>query len=173
MFLIENLCNNCRGFFVYIIHQNIKTMKTSTNFERYQNVIIKRLNEILKGNKGFDQMRGHSLSDLRTTKPNHTDKIKFVNLGSLLGKEIYNQFINVVKKEIGCIDSIVYSRICVEVSDIDGIPYIEISLNKNCQLPIAGSQYYILERNANKFDMSLVGYVDSLNYILNDSRNFK
>ena len=70
------------------------------------------------------------------------------------------------------LDRIVYSRICVEVSMLDGSIHYEISLNKLCSLPIAGNQYKLLEREAGNYNTSLDGFIDSLNFILNDQRNY-
>ncbi len=139
----------------------------------YTEHINKSLSLIVKSNKGYNNLSEPCLFELRTIKPNHTDKINYVNLGPLLGKKYFNRFLEVVKKEMNIkIDSAMYSRICVEVSEIDENPYIEISLNKVCHLPIAGSQYHILSTHANNHEMCLEGYVDSLNFILNDIRNF-
>lgn len=139
----------------------------------YMQTIGANLKSIIKINKNFDQLSDTCLFELRTVKPNHTDNIKYVNLGPLLGKKYFNLFLKAVEKEMGIkIDGIIYSRICVEVSKVDDYWCIEISLNKTCVLPIAGSQYHILNSDATKYDMSLIGYVDSLNFILNDTRNF-
>lgn len=136
-----------------------------------EEIIKKRLDKILKLNKGFDSLTEPSLFELRTVKPNHTKNIKYVNLGSLLGKKLYNIILKDIKNEMGfSIDTVTYSRMCVEVSYIDDLPYIELSLNKLCQLPIAGSQYHILQRDAERQEMPLEGYVDSLNFIINDTR---
>lgn len=139
----------------------------------YMQTIEKNLKSILKLSKNFDQSKEHELFGLRTIKPNHTDKVKYVNLGPLLGIKYFNLFLKAVERELGVkIDGVTYSRICVEVSKVDGYWYIEISLNEICNLPIAGSQYHILSNDATKYEMSLIGYVDSLNFILNDTRNF-
>lgn len=139
----------------------------------YMQKIGVNLKAILKLNKNLDQLSDTCLFELRTVKPNHTDKIKYVGLGPLLGKKYFNLFLKAVEKEMGVkIDGGVYSRVCVEVSKVDDYWYVEISLNELCRLPIAGSQYHILNRHATNNDMSLEGYVDSLNFILNDTRNF-
>ena len=115
-----------------------------------------------------------SLFSLATLRPPHTDKVKYINLGPYLQKKKFNQFIKGVKESMGItLDGIVYSRVAIELSEIDGADYIEISLDKRCSLPIAGNQYFLLERDARDADMSLVGYIDSLNFILNDSRIYK
>jgi hypothetical protein len=139
----------------------------------YMQKIGANLKSILKLSKNRDQSAEHDLFSLRTVKPNHTDNIKYVNLGPLLGKKYFNLFLKAVEKEMGFkIDGGVYSRVCVEVSKVDDYWYIEISLNELCRLPIAGYQLPILIRHATNNDMGLVGYVDSLNFILNDTRNF-
>lgn len=136
-----------------------------------EEIISTRLNKIIKANKDIDLSKPASLFDLRTIKPNHTGNTKYVNFGPLLGKKLYNIVLKDIEKEMGfSIDPVTYSRMCVEVSDIDNVQYIEISLNKLCQLPIAGSQYHILERDAEKQEMSIEGYVESLNFIINDTR---
>jgi len=139
----------------------------------YTQKIGSNLKSIVKINKNVDQLSDTYLFGLRTVKPNHTDNIKYVNLGPLLGKKYFNLFLKSVEKEMGFkIDGCVYSRICVEVSKVDDYWCIEISLNENCILPIAGSQLHNLNKDAIHNDMSLIGYVDSLNFILNDTRNF-
>lgn len=115
-----------------------------------------------------------TLFGLATLKPNNTEKVTYINLGPYLMKKKFYQFIDEVKRSMGItLDTIVYSRIAIEVSKIDGNDHIEISLDKRCSLPIAGNQYRLLEHEANKFELSLNGFVDSLNFILNDSRIYK
>lgn len=115
-----------------------------------------------------------TLFGLATLKPNNTEKVTYTNLGPYLMKKKFNQFISEVKRSMGVVlDSIVYSRIAIEVSKVDGLDHIEVSLDKRCSLPIAGNQYFLLEREAKENDLSLVGFIDSLNFILNDSRVYK
>lgn len=115
-----------------------------------------------------------TLFSLATLRPPHKENLKYVNLGPFLQKKKLYRFIEVVKRDMNIdIDPIVFSRICIEVSEIDDSLYIEISLDKRCELPIAGNQYQLLAREASEFDMSLDGYITSLNFILNDERNFK
>jgi len=114
-----------------------------------------------------------TLFSLSTLRPPHKENLKYMNLGPLLGKKKFYRFIDAVKRDLGIVlDTIVYSRICVEVSEIDGYLHYELSLDKRCSLPIAGNQYELLKRHANDFDMPLIGYADSLNFILNDTRNY-
>lgn len=114
------------------------------------------------------------LFSLATLKPPNTEELKYVNLGPYLGKKRFRQFVDEVKICMDIeLDTCVFSRIAIEVSKIDDIDFIEVSLDKRCQLPIAGNQYFLLERHADKFDLSLVGFIHSLNMILNDSRIYK
>lgn len=113
------------------------------------------------------------LFSLATLKPPNSDKVLYMNLGPYLGKRSFNKFIDESYNQINIkLDKIVYSRICIEITKIDDLNYIEISTDQRISLPIAGNQYKILERDANKFGISLVGFIDSLNFILNDSRIF-
>lgn len=141
----------------------------------YNEYLTDNLNKLLKNAEDKNQEAESSLFSLRTIRPNNTDSIKFVLLGPLLGKMYFNKFKEAVKKDMDIVlDDAVYGRMCVEVSTIDDKYkyYIEMSLNKICQLPIAGNQLHILKRDAEKYEMCLEGYVNSLNFILNDERNF-
>lgn len=115
-----------------------------------------------------------SLFDLRTTRPDDTKKIAFEKFGPHFGKKKFNKFIDEVFKSMNVkLDRQVYSYMIIEESLIDGESYFQLSLNKDIYLPIAGSQYHIIERDARDNDMSLVGFVDSINFILNDSRIYR
>lgn len=115
-----------------------------------------------------------TLFNLSTLVPLNTDKVKYKNIGPYLGKKRLYQFIDEVKKNMGIsLDPCVYSRIAIEVSKIDEDDFVEISLDKRCELPIAGNQYLLLERDSEEFGLSFVGFIHSLNMILNDSRIYK
>lgn len=114
-----------------------------------------------------------SLFDMRTTRPDDTVKIAYEKFGPRFGKKKFHKFINEALKSLNVkLDNQTFSYMILEESLIDGESYFELSLNKDIYLPIAGSQYRIIERYANDNDMSMVGFVDSINFILNDSRNF-
>lgn len=113
-----------------------------------------------------------TLFNLAVIRPNDTELVQYKLIGPYLGKKKYHQFIKAVS-DIGIeLDKALYSRICIEVSKIDGEDYVEVSTNIVCELPIAGKQLPILQRDAEKADMCLNGYIDSLNFIINDQRNF-
>lgn len=115
-----------------------------------------------------------TLFSLATLKPPNKGNVKYLNLGPYLGKKRFYQFIREVKNVMDIdLDTIIYSRIVVELSEIDGVDYVEISLDKRCSLPIVGNQYKLLERHAESFDLPLNGFVNSLDFILNDSRVYK
>lgn len=112
-----------------------------------------------------------SLFDMRTTRPDDTAKIAFERFGAHFGKKKFYKFIDEAFKSLNVkLDTQVFSYMIIEESLVDGESYFELSLNKDIFLPIAGSQYRIIERYAIDNDMSLVGFVDSINFILNDSR---
>jgi hypothetical protein len=122
-------------------------------------------------NKKGVKSKDISLFDMRTTRPDDTAKVSFDYLGRTFPKKKFNKFIDEVMKSLNVrLDKQVYSYMMVEESLIDGESYFELSLSKDVYLPIAGSQYHIIERYARDNDMSLVGFVDSINFILNDSR---
>jgi len=109
-----------------------------------------------------------SLFSLNVDRPDDTDKIKYKTIGSILGKKKFYQFRNEFKESTGIeLDVAVYSRMIVEVSKIDDYDYYELSLHNE---PITGRQSEIIKRHANNNEMSLAGYVDSINFVLNDSR---
>lgn len=113
------------------------------------------------------------LFSLAVQKPINTKSIVYLTLGHYLKKKKFYQFIRAVKRNIDIdLDTIVYSRIVIEKSKIDEQDYLEISLNKICNLPIAGKQFPMLVRHAEHNKISLINYIHSLNFILNDSRNF-
>jgi len=108
---------------------------------------------------------------MRTTRPDDTTKIAYERFGSHLGKKKFYKFIDEALKSLNVkLDKQVFSYMIIEESLVDSEPYFELSLSKDIHLPIAGSQYRILERYAIDNDMSLVGFIDSINFILNDSR---
>jgi hypothetical protein len=116
-------------------------------------------------------MKPNGLFDLTPSTPDNNESISYKRMGSHLGKKKFHQFINEVRKEMGLkLDSIYFSWVIIEVSAVDNTEHVEVSIDPNVFLPIAGKQLPTLERHANDFDMSLVGFVDSLNFILNDSR---
>lgn len=114
-----------------------------------------------------------SLFDLRTTRPDDTANIAYERFGPEFGKKKFNQFLKVWEKDMGFrLDSAVYSRMIIEISKIDGENYYELSLNENVFLPIAGKQLPIIAREAKDNDIQLEGFVESFNFIMNDSRNY-
>lgn len=114
-----------------------------------------------------------SLFDMRTTRPDDTAKIAYERFGPRFGKKKFYKFIDEVLKSMNVkLDKQVFSYMIIEETLIDGESYFELSLSKEVCLPIAGSQYRIIERYAIDNEMSVVGFVDSINFILNDSRVF-
>jgi len=111
------------------------------------------------------------LFDMRTTRPDDTKIVAYHKFGATFGKKKFYKFIDEVKKLMGIIlDLQTFSYMIIEDTLIDGESYYELSLNENVFLPIAGSQLSILKRYANDNEMSLNGFIDSINSILNDSR---
>jgi hypothetical protein len=125
------------------------------------------------------------LFSLATVKPHDTETLKYTSLGGYFGhKNIRNArrdydafckrfetFINSLDLENKFFfDKVFYSWLCVEVSKIDGEPYAELSLSDKIFLPIAGRQLSCIERDARELEMSVVGFADSFNFILNDNR---
>jgi hypothetical protein len=126
-----------------------------------------------------------ALFSLATVKPHDTKTLKYTSLGRYFGKNGYRtarrdydifckefeKFINSLDLENKFFfDKVFYSWIVIEVSEIDGIPYAELSLNDKIFLPIAGKQLSCIERDAHKLGMSVVDFSESFNFILNDSR---
>ena len=112
-----------------------------------------------------------SLFSLTVETPTDTNNIKYKTLGPLFGKKKFYTFIKEVENVIGIkLDAIVYSRIVIECSIIDDVSYYELSLNENNYLPIAGKQLSILIQEANRNEISLINFSDSINFILNDNR---
>lgn len=115
-----------------------------------------------------------SLFDMRTTRPDDTETIAYERFGPIFGKKKFYKFIDEVKKSMNIdLDKQTYSYMILEESLIDGKSYFELSLNENCALPIAGAQLSIIKRHARDNDMSVEGFVDSINFILNDSRVYE
>ena len=111
---------------------------------------------------------------MRTTRPDDTKTISYERFGPTFGKKKFYKFIDEAKKSMGIdLDKQTFSYMIVEESLIDGQSYFELSLNKDVALPIAGRQYSILERYARDNDMSIEGLVDSINFIMNDSRVYE
>ena len=125
------------------------------------------------------------LFSLATIKPHDTKTIKYTSLGRYFGNKGYRfakrdyeafckkfeAFINSIDLENKYFfDRVFYSWLCIEVSQIDGEPYAELSLSNKIFLPIAGKQLPIIERHARELEMSVEGFADSFNFILNDLR---
>jgi hypothetical protein len=114
------------------------------------------------------------LFDLRTTRPDDTPKIAYEKFGPLFGKKKFKQFQKVWEKDMGFpLDGAVYSRMILEVTQIDGQPHYELSMNQEIFLPIAGRQSSIIERRAQEKEIQVEGFLESFNFILNDSRNYQ
>lgn len=122
-----------------------------------------------------------ALFSLATTKPHDAENLKYQSLGRYFGRNgyrsarrDYDAFCKRFRKFINSLDTkyffdeVFYSWLVVEVSQIDGEPYAELSLSDKIFLPIAGKQLPIIERHARELDMSVVGFADSFNYILNN-----
>lgn len=123
-----------------------------------------------------------SLFSLATIKPHDTKTIKYTSLGRYFGKSFGNArrdyevfckkfeaFTNSLDLENKYFfDRVFFSWLCVEVSEIDGKPYAELCINENVFLPIAGRQLACIERHARELEMSVVGFADSFNFILNN-----
>jgi len=114
------------------------------------------------------------LFSLSVETPTDTNSIKFRTLGPLFGKKKFYAFIKEFENVMSIkLDAIVYSRIVIECSTVDEMNYYKLSLNENNFLPIAGRQLSILEIESNKNEMSLIGFAESFNFILNDSRIYE
>jgi len=127
-----------------------------------------------------------ALFSLATVRPHDTKTVKYQSLGRYFGEKGYRNarrdyeafckkfeaFINGLDLENKFFfDRVFYSWLCVEVSQIDGEPYVELSLSDKIFLPIAGRQLSCIERDARELEMSVAGFADSFNFILNDLRN--
>jgi hypothetical protein len=124
-----------------------------------------------------------ALFSLATVKPHDTETLKYTSLGRYFGRKGYRfarrdydafckkfeAFINSLDLENKFFfDRVFYSWLTVEVSQIDGEPYAELSLNDKIFLPIAGRQLACIEKEARDLEMSVVGFADSFNFILNN-----
>lgn len=133
------------------------------------------LNSLTKNKKMKKGIKSEEIGlfDLRTTRPDDTKTISYEKFGPLFGKKKFHQFLKVWNTDMGFpLDSAVYSRMILEVSQIDGQPYYELSMNKEIFLPIAGRQSSIIERKAQEQEIQIEGFLESFNFILNDSRNY-
>jgi len=126
-----------------------------------------------------------ALFSLATVKPHDTKTIKYQSLGRYFGRNGYRNarrdydafckrfevFINSLDLDNKFFfDRVFYSWLTIEVSEIDGVSYAELSLSDKIFLPIAGRQLSCIERDARELEMSVVGFADSFNFILNDTR---
>ena len=126
---------------------------------------------------------GTALFSLATVKPHDTENLKYQSVGMYFGRNgyrnarrDYDAFCKKLEAFIGSLDldnkfffnKPFYSWLVVEVSQIDGEPYAELSLSDKIFLPIAGRQLSCIESDARKLEMSVVGFADSFNYILNN-----
>ena len=124
-----------------------------------------------------------ALFSLATVKPRDTKNLKYQSVGRYFGRNGYRNarrdYDAFCKKFEAFINSLdldnkfffnkpFYSWLVVEVSQIDGEPYAELSLSDKIFLPIAGRQLSCIEMDASKLEMSVVGFADSFNYILNN-----
>lgn len=111
------------------------------------------------------------LFDMVTTRPDDTKIVAYQKFGPTFGKKKFYRFIDEVLKSLNVkLDTQVFSYMILEDTIIDGKSHYELSMNENIFLPIAGRQRAIIEDYARDNDMSVVGFVDSINFILNDSR---
>jgi hypothetical protein len=118
------------------------------------------------------------LFSLAVTKPRDSAKLKYSTLGMYLGKKDFDKFCTKLERFINELElehkfffnKPFYSWLIVEVSKIDDVLYAELSVNDNIFLPIAGKQLSCIERDARELEMSVDGFVDSFNFILNDLR---
>lgn len=111
------------------------------------------------------------LFDLRTTRPDDTKIVAYQKFGPTFGKKKFYRFIDEVSKSMNVkLDTAVFSRMILEDTIIDGQSYYELSMNENIFLPIAGRQSEIIKRYAHRNDMQVEGFLESINFILNDSR---
>lgn len=114
------------------------------------------------------------LFSLAVDKPKDTETRSYVTFGPTFGRKKFYQFIEEFEKSTEIkLDSILFSHIVLEKTTVDGQPYYELSLNENVFLPIAGRQSSILKRKAYESDMSIEGFADTFNFILNDSRIYQ
>jgi hypothetical protein len=126
-----------------------------------------------------------ALFSLATVKPQDTPTLKYQSLGRYFGRNGYRyarrDFDAFCKKFEAFINGLdlenkfffnkpFYSWLVIEVSEIDGEPYAELCLSDKIFLPIAGRQLSCIERDARELEMSVVGFADSFNFILNDTR---
>jgi hypothetical protein len=119
-----------------------------------------------------------ALFSLATVKPRDTETLKYTSLGRFLGKKGYDKFCKKFETFLNGLeltnkfffDRVFYSWLCIEVSQIDGEPYVELSVSDKIFLPIAGKQLSCIERDARELEMSVAGFADSFNFILNDLR---
>lgn len=124
-----------------------------------------------------------ALFSLATVKPDDTETLKYTSLGWYFGRngyrnarrdfdafckkfEAFTNSLDLQNKYF--FDGVFFSWLTVEVSQIDGEPYAELSLSDKIFLPIAGKQLACIERHARDLEMSVVGFADSFNYILNN-----
>jgi hypothetical protein len=127
------------------------------------------------------------LFSLAIDKPRDTNTLKYTTLGRYFGRNGYRyarrDFDAFCKKFETFINSLdldnkfffnkpFYSWLIIEVSKIDGEDYLELSVNDKIFLPIAGKQLSCIEMEASKLDMSVSGFAESINFILNDTRTF-
>lgn len=125
-----------------------------------------------------DNTLGTALFSLAINKPNDTKSLKYTTLGRYLQKKNFEAFCKKFEAFINSLDldskfffnKPFYSWLVVEVSKIDGEDYLELSVNDKIYLPIAGKQLSCIETEAKHLEMSVVGFCDSLNFILNDTR---
>jgi len=119
-----------------------------------------------------------ALFSLATVRPHDTETLKYQSLGRYFGRKGYEAFCKKFETFINGLDlenkiffnKPFYSWLVLEVSEIDGEPHAELSLNDKIYLPIAGRQLSCIKRDASELEMSVVGFRDSFNFILNDSR---
>lgn len=124
---------------------------------------------------------GSTLFSLAIRKPRDTKAIRYITLGKFITKKKYDAFCKKFEAFINSLDlsnkfffnKPFYSWLIVEVSKIDGEDYVELSVNDKIFLPIAGKQLSCIEMEAEHLEMSVVGFCDSLNFILNDTRNYE
>jgi len=118
------------------------------------------------------------LFSLAIEKPRDTNSLRYTTLGRYLQKKNFETFCKKFETFINSLDldskfffnKPFYSWLVVEVSKIDGEDYLELSANDKIFLPIAGKQLSCIEMEAKHLEMSVVGFCDSLNFILNDTR---
>jgi hypothetical protein len=119
------------------------------------------------------------LFSLAIQKPRDTASLKYQTVGRYLGKKDFESFCKRFETFINGLDLTnkfffnrpFYSWLVLEISHIDGETYGELSVSDKIFLPIAGKQLSCIERDAKELEMSLAGFADSFNFILNDRRN--